>query len=82
MAQDIEKLLKALRDGVVLLQYESLKSGEIKTREMTLNEKHTKGVKVHLKSQDSTSDKIIMYDIEFLKWDDIDVNTILHWKKY
>ena len=42
MAQDIEKLLKALEEGVVLLQYESLKSGEIKTREMTLNEEHTR----------------------------------------
>ncbi len=82
MAQDINKLIEALRSGVVLLQYESLKSGEVKTREMTLNEKYTRGVSVHLKSQDPTSDKIIMYDIEFLKWDDIDVNTILNWKKY
>ena len=82
MAQDINKLIEALRNGVVLLQYESLKSGEVKTREMTLNEKYTRGVSVHLKSQDPNSDKIIMYDIEFLKWDDIDVNTILNWKKY
>ena len=82
MAQDIEKLLKALEEGIVLLQYESLKSGEIKTREMTLNEEHTRGVKVHLKKQSHVSDKILMYDIEFLKWDDIDVNTILNWKKY
>lgn len=82
MAQDINKLIEALRSGVVLLQYESLKSGEVKTREMTLNEKYTRGVSVHLKSQDPASDKIIMYDIEFLKWDDIDVNTILNWKKY
>ena len=82
MAQDINKLIKALREGVVLLQYESLKSGETKTREMTLNEKYTRGVAVHLKSQDPNSDKIIMYDIEFLKWDDIDINTILNWKKY
>ena len=82
MAQDINKLIKALREGIVLVQYESLKSGETKTREMTLNEDYTKGVSIHLKSQDPNSDKILMYDIEFMKWDDIDVHTILNWKKY
>ena len=79
---DLNKIVDKLHEGVVLLEYTSLISGNKKIREMTLcNSFIPKRQQVATTkwSQDQNS-KLICYDLEFMKWDDIDKDTILSWK--
>lgn len=73
---NIEKLLKKMEKGICLVKYTSLNSGEEKHRELTLNPKYTRGVTV---PSDIGGEKILAYDIEFQKWDDIQIDTIINW---
>ena len=80
---DINKIVDKLNEGIVLLEYTSLDSGNQKSREMTLNHQYIpephRVFKDGWKQQD-INDKLICYDVEFGKWDDIDKDTILSWK--
>ena len=73
MAKD---LISSLQDGIVLIRFQSLNSGKEYEREYTLSDKY-----IPNKIQNQSGDKLICYDVEFRKWEDIEVSTILNWKK-
>ena len=68
---DSDKLIELLREGIVEIQFRSLKSNKTHSREYTTHESF-----MPLKFKQSTSDKLICYDVEFKKLEDIDVATI------
>ena len=73
----MKDLKESLKEGIVLIKFRSLKSGEEKIREFTLNEKFMK-VPNHIKNFEG--DKLLCYDLEFARWEDIQVDTIINWK--
>lgn len=77
MVIDIEKLKGKLEKSIVLITFESLKSGKVYSREYTLSEKHC-DIPIHIKKQ--SGDKLICYDVEFQKWEDLEVDTIQGFK--
>ena len=81
---DFDKIVEKMQKGVVLLEYTSLISGNQKQREMTLCPSFIPNGKRIVNSQkwkQDQNDKMICFDIEFQKWDDIDKGTILSWKE-
>ena len=81
---DFDKIVEKMQKGVVLLEYTSLISGNQKQREMTLCPSFIPNGKRIVNSQkwkQDQNDKMICFDIEFQKWDDIDKETILSWKE-
>ncbi len=73
---DINKLREKLSTNIVNIKFRSLKSGDIKDREYTLNEKYM-NVPNHVKNQ--TGDKVLCFDVEFQRWEDIQEDTIERW---
>tara|TARA_R100001440_G_scaffold51920_1_gene71826 strand:- start:154 stop:399 length:246 start_codon:yes stop_codon:yes gene_type:complete len=69
---DSDKLIECLKQGIVEIQFRSLKSNKTHNREYTTHESFMP----NLKNQSNMSDKIICYDVEFEKVEDIDVSTI------
>lgn len=68
----IENILRAMEKGSVKLKYKSLHSGREKEVVGTLyGDTYIK--------QYSTSDKIIFWDVENNKWEDIECSTIISW---
>jgi hypothetical protein len=74
---DSQKIIECLKQGIVLIEFRSLKSGNVYSREYTLSENYM-NLPNHVKNQ--SGDKIICYDIDFGKWEDIDVQSIESWK--
>ena len=68
---DSDKLIELLREGIVEIQFRSLKSNKTHSREYTTHESF-----MPIRFKQSTSDKLICYDVEFKKLEDIDVATI------
>ena len=68
---DSQKLIDILKEGIVEITLRSLKSNKTHKREYTTH----KSFMPNLKNQ-SASDKILCYDVEFEKVEDIDVSTI------
>ena len=66
-----KKLIDILKEGIVEITFRSLKSNKTHKREYTTH----KSFMPSLKNQ-SASDKILCYDVEFEKVEDIDVSTI------
>jgi|TARA_R110002096_G_scaffold430568_1_gene644584 hypothetical protein len=81
---NVDKIIENMNKGIVLLEYTSLISGNKKHREMTLNEKYIPETQrvfsPGFSFKNKISDKLICFDIEFGKWDDIDKDTILSHK--
>ena len=73
MAKD---LISSLQDGIVLIRFQSLNSGKEYEREYTLSDKY-----IPNKLNNQSGDKLICYDVEFKKWEDIEDSTILNWTK-
>tara|TARA_Y100000766_G_C18904592_1_gene605141 strand:- start:74 stop:310 length:237 start_codon:yes stop_codon:yes gene_type:complete len=73
---DIEKLREKLKNHIVCIEFQSLNSGDMKSREYTLNEKYM-NVPNHVARQ--TGDKLLCYDVEFKRWEDIQEDTITKW---
>jgi len=68
----IENILRAMEKGSVRLKYTSLRSGREKEVVGTLyGDTYIK--------QYPTSDKIIFWDVENNKWEDIECSTIVSW---
>ena len=68
----IENILRAMEKGSVRLKYTSLRSGREKEVVGTLyGDTYIK--------QYPTSDKIIFWDVENNKWEDIECSTIISW---
>ena len=74
---DIEKLRDKLKTNIVLIEFQSLKSGKVYDREYTLNEKYME-IPNHINNQ--TGDKVLCYYVEFKTWEDLQVDTILGFK--
>lgn len=74
---DIEKLKKKLENSIVLITFESLKSGETYSREYTLSKNYLP-LPNHISRQ--SGDRLIVWDVEFEKWEDLLLTTILEWK--
>jgi len=70
-------LIEKLEKGIVLITFESLKSGKIYSREYTLDTQYMNNP-THIIKQ--SGDKLLCYDVEFKKWEDIDIATIRDWK--
>ena len=70
---DINKLRTKLETNIVLITFQSLKSGKIYNREYTLCETYM-AVPNHIKAQNG--DKLICYDVEFQKWEDLEIDSI------
>tara|TARA_E500000318_G_scaffold83331_1_gene78949 strand:+ start:8218 stop:8451 length:234 start_codon:yes stop_codon:yes gene_type:complete len=68
----IENILKEMAQGKVRLTYRSLVSG--KEKEVTGTLQGDKFI-----NQRNTSDKIIFWDVENNKWEDIECSTIVSW---
>ena len=68
---DSDKLIECLKQGIVEIQFRSLKSNKTHSREYTTHDSF-----MPLKFKQSTSDKLICNDVEFEKLEDIDVSTI------
>ena len=73
---EIEKLKRNLETNIVNIEFRSLRSGDIKSREYTLSEKYMK-IPNHIRKQ--SGDKLLCYDLEFQKWEDIQEDTIQKW---
>jgi len=75
---DIEKLKKKLENHIVLIKFESLKSQRTYFREYTLCPDFMGEMPIHIKNQ--SGDKLICYDTDFKKWEDLQIDTIQEWK--
>jgi|TARA_B100000035_G_scaffold17672_1_gene14143 hypothetical protein len=75
MAKSLEE---SLENGIVLIKFQSLKSGKIHEREYTLDTQYMKNP-THIIKQ--SGDKLLCYDIDFGKWEDIEKETIIEWSK-
>ena len=81
---DIQKIIETMHEGIILLEYTSLISGKHKQREVTTCFKYLpEKAKVFGENwlQSASDEKLLCYDIEFAKWDDIDINTIVSWQE-
>ena len=74
---DIEKLKKMLEKNIVEITFESLKSGKTHSREYTLSQDYLP-LPNHISRQ--SGDRLIVWDVEFQKWEDILLTTIIDWK--
>ena len=68
-------LIEKLEKGIVLITFESLNSGKIYSREYTLKEEF-----LPTKIEHQSGDKVICFNVDFQKWEDIDIETIRNWK--
>ncbi len=74
MAKSLEECLEK---GIVIIKFQSLKSRNIYEREYTLDTKYMNNP-THIIKQ--SGDKILCYDVDFEKWEDIDKETIIEWR--
>ena len=72
------KLIEAMQEGIVLLTYMCLVTNVEKQREVTIAKEFTNNFELPRTIVDN---KVICYDVEFRKWHDIEINTIIKWKK-
>lgn len=73
---DLNKIRTAMEQGIILMKYTSLMSGDTSEREFTLKPEFTNGMIV----KNEIADKLVCYDVEFQKWADIESTTIISWK--
>jgi len=74
----MDKLITALKQGVVTIVFEKIGTGEIRTMPCTLNsELYEQQIKIV--KYDSKSDTIIMWALDKNAWRDVRVNTIQEW---
>lgn len=81
---NIEKLIDKMSKGVVLLEYTSLISGNQKIREVTTSLDYIPQDKQVFNKewrQGAEDSKLLCFDLEFGKWDDIEKETIVKWKE-
>tara|TARA_B100000900_G_scaffold405391_1_gene414922 strand:+ start:470 stop:709 length:240 start_codon:yes stop_codon:yes gene_type:complete len=72
------KLIEAMQANIVYIKYMCPVTSEEKEREVTTSPQFTQGVDIpHL----IVNDKFICYDVEFNKWHEIPIESVLKWKK-
>jgi len=73
-----QKLVEAMEEGIVLLTYTCLVTNLKKQREVTIAKEFTNNFELPHTILDN---KVMCYDVEFRRWHDIEIDTILKWKK-
>ena len=72
-----DKLLQALREGIVNIEFTSMNSGDLKTIPCTLNKEHL--VNHFSMKQHASSDNVLVFRLDSRNWEDIRINTIQKW---
>jgi len=74
---DTDRLLKALSEGIVNIEFTSLNSGDLRTIPCTLSQERLKN---HLYiRQHASSDNVLVFRLETRAWEDIRIDTIQKW---
>ena len=71
------ELFDALREGVVIVEFTKLDTGELRVMPCTLNQeihKQTLNIKNY-----STNDTMVMYGLDVQAWRDVKIDTIQKW---
>ena len=77
---EAQQLMIALETHICYVEYTSLNSGTQKEREMTCCPYFIpSGNGLSFNQKAAQMDKCLAYDIEFERWDDIDLETITDW---
>jgi len=74
----MDKLISALKKGVVTVVFEKIDTGEIRTMPCTLNS-DLMDKPFNVSNYDGKSDTIIMWALDKKAWRDVRVNTIKEW---
>ena len=75
----MNKLIEALKKGVVIISFRKIDSGEIRIMPSTLNPELIPNVTNPL-NVDSSSDTIMVWSLDKNAWRDIRSDTITEWK--
>ena len=75
----MNKLIEALKKGVVIISFRKIDSGEIRVMPSTLNSELIPNVTNPL-NIDSSSDTIMVWSLDKNAWRDIRSDTITEWK--
>jgi hypothetical protein len=74
---DTDRLLKALSEGIVNIEFTSLNSGDLRTIPCTLSQERLKN---HLyMRQHASSDNVLVFRLDTRAWEDIRIDTIQKW---
>lgn len=76
---DSDKIISALKEGVVTVVFEKIDTKEIRTMPCTLN-KDIHKQSLEFKNYQSP-DTLVMYGLDVQAWRDVRVNTIKEWYK-
>lgn len=71
------KIIEALKKGVVTIIFEKIDTKEIRTMPCTLNNEIS-GTSMTIKGY-SSPDTLVMYGLDVKAWRDVRVNTIVEW---
>ena len=72
-----DKLLQALSEGIVNIEFTSMNSGNLRSIPCTLNKEHLANL-VSMK-QHATSDNVLVFRLDTRTWEDIRIDTIQKW---
>ena len=72
-----DRLLKALSEGIVNIEFTSLNSGDLRTIPCTLSQERLKN-HFYMK-QHASSDDVLVFRLETRAWEDIRIGTIQKW---
>jgi len=75
----MNKLIEALKKGVVIISFRKIDSGEIRVMPSTLNPELIPNV-TNSVNVDSSSDTIMVWSLDKNAWRDIRSDTITEWK--
>ena len=72
-----DKLLQALSEGIVNIEFTSMNSGNLKSIPCTLNKEHLAN---HFSmKQHASSDNVLVFRLDTRSWEDIRIDTIQKW---
>ena len=72
-----DKLLQALREGIVNIEFTSINSGHLKSIPCTLSNEHLEN---HFSmKQHASSDNVLVFRLDSRTWEDIRIDTIQKW---
>ena len=72
-----DKLLQALSEGIVKIEFTSMNSGNLRSIPCTLNKEHLAN---HFSmKQHATSDNVLVFRLDTRTWEDIRIDTIQKW---
>ena len=72
-----DKLLQALSEGIVNIEFTSMNSGNLRSIPCTLHKEHLAN---HFSmKQHATSDNVLVFRLDTKTWEDIRIDTIQKW---